>query len=174
MTSKKSNFIEQLFESILWKSRLIVFLAVIFGVLASLALFVTGSYEIWHTIKHIFPGGNIEPDYSKLLIGIIGAIDLYLIAIVLLIFAFGVYELFISKIDIAHGDDKEHNVLEITTLDELKTKLLKVIIMVLIVTFFKTVLAASFQTPLEMLYFALAILAVAACSWFLHGRDHEK
>ena len=174
MASNKRNIIEQIFESLLWKSRLIVLLAVVFSVLASLGLFVTGSYEIWHTIRHIFPGGGAEPDYSKLLIGIIGAVDLYLIGVVLLIFAFGIYEIFISKIDIAHEAGEAHNVLEITSLDELKNKLLKVIIMVLIVTFFKTVLSASFQTPLEMLYFALAILAVASCIFFLRHREHEE
>ena len=172
MTKKPRNILEQLFENLLWKSRLIILLAVIFGIIASTALFLTGSYEIWHTITHITSQENHGIDYSKLLIGIVGAIDLYLIGIVLLIFSFGIYELFISKIDIAHDEaNKEHNILEISSLDELKNKLLKVIIMVLIVTFFKTVLSANFQTPLEMLYFALAILAIATCAFFLR---HEK
>ncbi len=172
MTKKPQNLLEQLFENLLWKSRLIILLAVVFGIIASTALFLTGSYEIWHTVTHIISPENHVVDYSKLLIGIIGAIDLYLIGIVLLIFSFGIYELFISEIDIARGEvNKEHNILEISSLDELKNKLLKVIIMVLIVTFFKTVLSASFQTPLEMLYFALAILAVATCTYFLR---HEK
>jgi uncharacterized protein (TIGR00645 family) len=173
MKNNKSNFLEQLFESILWQSRLIVLLAVLFSILASLALFVTGSYEIWHTVSHIYQGPGHEPDYSNLLIGVIGAVDLYLIGIVLLIFAFGIYEIFISKIDIARDGDM-HNVLEITSLDELKNKILKVVIMVLIVSFFRTVLGATFSTPLEMLYFALAILAVAACIFFLRHREHEE
>ena len=172
MAKNPRHLFEQLFENLLWKSRLIILLAVVFGVIASAALFLTGSYEIWHTITRIISPENLEPDYSKLLIGIIGAVDLYLIGIVLLIFSFGIYELFISKIDNARSEgNKEHNILEISSLDELKNKLLKVIIMVLIVTFFKTVLNASFQTPLEILYFALAILAVATCSYFLR---HEK
>ncbi|MEL6501874.1 MAG: YqhA family protein [Cyanobacteria bacterium J06623_1] len=36
---------------------------------------------------------------------IIGGVDYYLIGIVLLIFAFGIYELFISEIEIKHQDD---------------------------------------------------------------------
>ena len=175
MVKSPRNLLERLFEELLWKSRLIILLAVIFGVIASAALFLTGSYEIWHTITQIIPPENHEPDYSKLLIGIIGAIDLYLIGIVLLIFSFGIYELFISEIDNARSEgNREHTILEISSLDELKTKLLKVIIMVLIVTFFKTVLSASFQTPLEILYFSLSILAVAVCSYFLRHRESEK
>ena len=174
MLKNQSKFIEQIFEGLLWKSRLIIILAVIFGIIASAALFLTGSYEIWHTVTHIIQPGSSEPDYSKLLIGIIGAIDLYLIGIVLLIFSFGIYELFISEIDAARGNDDNHNILEISSLDELKNKLLKVIIMVLIVTFFKTVLSTNFQTPLEMLYFSLAILGVAACSYFIRKMESDK
>ncbi len=175
MTKKSPNRIERAFENLLWKSRLIIILAVIFGVFASAALFLTGSFEIWHTVTHIISQAHQEPDYNKLLIGIIGAIDLYLIGIVLLIFSFGIYELFISEIDEARGEGNHgHNILEISSLDELKNKLLKVIIMVLIVTFFKTVLSASFQTPLEILYFALAILAVAACCHFIRNIESEK
>ena len=175
MVKSPRNLLEQLFENLLWKSRLIILLAVVFGVLASAALFLTGSFEIWHTITHIISPENHEPDYSKLLIGIIGAIDLYLIGIVLLIFSFGIYELFISEIDPARGEEgREHNILEISSLDELKNKLLKVIIMVLIVTFFKTVLSARFQTPPEILCFALAILAVAVCSYFIRNIESEK
>ncbi len=175
MNKNKSGLLERIFESLLWQSRLIVMAAVIFGLIAAFALFFAGSFEIYHTVKHMFPEGAHEPDYPQLLIGIIGAIDLYLIGIVLLIFAFGIYELFVSRIDIAHeGDGSQHNILEITTLDELKNKLIKVIIMVLIVSFFKTILSTHFQTPIEMLYFGLAILAVAGCTFFMRKLDHDE
>jgi uncharacterized protein (TIGR00645 family) len=141
--------------------------------LGSLALFLSGSFEIYHTIIHLFPEGSNEPDYNKLLIGIIGAVDLYLIGIVLLIFSFGIYELFISKIDIAQ-EGHSHNILEITSLDELKNKLIKVILMVLIVSFFKAILSTSFATPLEMLYFGLAILCVSACTFFIRKIEKEE
>lgn len=164
--------IEQIFEKLLWKSRLFILIAVIFSVLAAAALFIAGSYEIYESIIQAIPKDHLEPDYAKLLAGIIGAVDLYLIGIVLLIFAFGIYELFISQIDIARKD-KEHNILEISSLEELKNKLMKVIVMAMIVTFFKTVLSATFQTPLEMLYFALAILAIAGCTFFIHSIDKD-
>jgi len=175
MQKNKRNALEQVFEAVLWRSRLIILLAVIFSAIGSLALFFSGSFEIYHTVRHLFPEGSSEPDYSQLLIGIIGAVDLYLIGIVLLIFAFGIYELFISRIDIAREGDEgpHHNILEITSLDELKTKLIKVIVMVLIVSFFKSILSTSYQTPLEMLYFGLAILCVATCTFFLRKIGEE-
>jgi len=169
----KPSWLEQTFEAMLWKTRLIILLAVVFGIIGSLSLFVCGSFEIYHTVTHLVSEGHAEPDYNKLLIGIIGAIDLYLIGIVLLIFSFGIYELFISKIDIA-SDGHSHNILEIESLDELKNKLIKVILMVLIVSFFKTILSTPYTTPLEMLYFGLAILCVAACTFFIRKIEKEE
>ena len=51
--------------------------------------------------------------------------------------------------------------------NQLKDKIAKVIIMVLVVNFFQRVLHTSFATPLEMLYFALSITALAVGLYFL-------
>jgi len=59
-----------------------------------------------------------------------------LIAVVLLIFSFGIYELFISEIDDAENSEVGSKILAIHSLDELKDKLGKVVVMVLIVSFF--------------------------------------
>ena len=90
------------------------------------------------------------------------------IGVVLLIFGFGIYELFISKIDIARRDEAV-TILEIENLDELKNKIIKVIIMVLIVSFFESVLKMSmeYNEPLEMLYFALSIFSLSLGVYFI-------
>ena len=94
------------------------------------------------------------------------AIDLYLIAVVLLIFSFGLYELFICKIQIK--DESSSKVLEIHTLDQLKDKLAKVIVMALIVAFFSKVLNMCMKSTQDMLFFAISILALAIGLYFLH------
>jgi uncharacterized membrane protein YqhA len=108
-----------------------------------------------------------------ILIGIIGAVDYYLIGLVLLIFSFGVYELFISEIDIARVESGFGSILDIDNLDDLKNKILKVIIMVLIVTFFQVILLHyhDIKTPLEMLYMAVSICLICVGVYFLgrHG-----
>lgn len=105
-------------------------------------------------------------NYNDLVVNVIGGIDLYLIGIVLLIFSFGVYELFVSKIDPAR-QDREINILEIKNLDGLKTKLLKVIIMVMIVHFFKLIMTIHPHKPLEILYLAGGVLMISVCTYFL-------
>ena len=91
---------------------------------------------------------------------IISSIDMFLIGIVLLIFGFGVYELFISEIDIAK--DKFSSTLKISTLDQLKNKIIKVVIIVLIVKFFEKILklTPNFNTPQDLLLLSISILAI--------------
>jgi len=86
---------------------------------------------------------------------------LFLIGIVLLIFGFGIYELFVSEIDFANSKFNE-STLKIRDLDQLKNKIIKVIIIVLIVKFFEKVLKFSenFTDPLDILYFSISILSI--------------
>ncbi|MDB2622652.1 YqhA family protein, partial [Flavobacteriales bacterium] len=87
---------ENKFEKALWSLRYVVILSVILSILSSIALFVIGSWDILQAI--IFKNPLFDPSITNnndLLFGIISSIDLFLIGIVLLIFGFGVYELFI-------------------------------------------------------------------------------
>jgi len=172
------GIIEKVFEGLLWNSRFFVLLAVIFSMIGGIALFIVASGDIINIAKVVVDVyiNHAHPDkFHEMLVGeLIGAIDLYLMAIVMFLFGFGLYELFISKIDIAakNGSSK---ILEIHSLDELKDKLAKVIIMVLIVSFFKRVLHTQYAGALELLYFALAIFFLALSLYFMHkgGNDHE-
>ncbi|NPA88051.1 YqhA family protein [Caminibacter pacificus] len=172
----KRGIIEAIFEASLWKSRLIAILAVIFGMIGAVSLFLIASADVWHmaviTYKYFFMHYHPENFHEELIGGIIGAVDLYLIAVVLLIFSFGIYELFISEIDDAENSEIGAKILAIHSLDELKDKLGKVVVMVLIVSFFKKVIHMDFNTPLSMLYLAGSILALALALYFMHKGEH--
>ena len=165
------KFLEQIFEWTLWQSRLFVVLAVVFGMIGGIVLFVVASMDIYHvaifTIESIFAHHHPANFHEKLVGDIIGAVDLYLIAVVMLLFSFGLYELFISKIDAAERSETS-KILQIHNLDQLKDKLAKVIVMVLIVSFFKRVINMEYHGALEMLYFALSILALGLALYFMH------
>ncbi|MBP6343962.1 MAG: YqhA family protein [Candidatus Omnitrophica bacterium] len=166
----KQSLLEKTFESILWKSRLSTIFVVIFSAIGALGLFIMGSLEIYHAIAVLWDLEHHTKATEEILINVIGAIDLYLIGVILLLFSFGIYELFISRLDEAHSDGGD-NILNITSLDELKTKMLKVIVMVLVVSLAKVVLGTTFSTPLEILYFAISILCVAAAVFFIRKHD---
>ncbi len=165
------KFIESIFERVLWDSRFFVLLAVIFSMLGGISLFVVASMDVWNVVVSVVDVylNNLHPEHfhEEVVSGLIGAVDLYLMAIVLFIFGFGLYELFISDIDIAK-QSASSKILEIHSLDELKDKLAKVIVMVLVVSFFQRVLHTQYTGALEMLYFSISILSLAVALYFLH------
>ena len=163
--------LEKMFENGLWKSRFIVILAVIFGFMGAVILFLVASVDIINVAKfvitNVINGTHPEHFHEDIVAGIIGAVDLYLIAVVMLIFSFGIYELFISKIEAVGLKENENTILAIHSLDQLKDKIAKVIVMVLIVSFFQKVLHTSYDGALQMLYFALSIGILSVGLYFL-------
>jgi len=170
---EEQSVIESIFEGTIWRSRFVVILAVIFGLVGAIILFVVASFDIASVASYAFNGLFAHPHpenfHENIVAKIIGAVDLYLIAVVMFIFAFGLYELFISHIDEAKGHGQ---ILAISSLDQLKDKIAKVIVMVLVVNFFQRVLHTSFSSPLEMLYFALSITALSVGLYFLSKVGH--
>ena len=163
--------LEKFFENAMWKTRLFVLFPVVFGLIGAIILFIVASVDIFevlvYTLDVYLNGLHPENFHEEIVSKIIGAADLYLIAVVMLIFAFGLYELFISKIDAAENSKSGNNILAIHSLDQLKDKIAKVIVMVLIVSFFQKVLHTSYDGALQMLYFALSIGILSAGLFFL-------
>jgi uncharacterized membrane protein YqhA len=173
---KDQNWLEKMFEKSLWSMRFTVMLAVIFGLISALLLFIIASVDVYKAagllVGHYLYAIPAEHFHAQVLTAIIGSVDLYLIGVVLLIFSFGLYELFVSEIDVAKTS--EHGgILEIGSLDELKNKVSKVIILVLVVSFFQRVLTMEYNTPLEMFYLALSIFALSTGLYFLHKHDSK-
>jgi uncharacterized membrane protein YqhA len=174
------NRLEWLFESLLWKSRYVVLMAVVSSLISSFILFFFATGEVLglfgKIVKKFWSAENkgsgihfSEGFHNDLVSTVIGAVDDYLLATVLLIFALGLYELFISKIDHAEEDAQTGSrILLIKNLDDLKDRLAKVILMILIVTFFKNVIHATFDQPLQILYLGGGILFVALALYFTH------
>ena len=159
------------FENALWSTRFIVLISVVLSIISSIMLFLLGGWDIIQAI--VFKNPLLNKDIltnNELLFNIISSIDLFLIGIVLLIFGFGVYELFISEINFAK-DKFADSTLKINSLDQLKNKIIKVIIIVLIVKFFEKVLKLShnFTTPKDLIFFSLSILAICI-GYFLINR----
>ncbi|MCX6061167.1 MAG: YqhA family protein [Campylobacterales bacterium] len=173
------NFIEKIFEQGLWSSRFIIILAVVFGLIGAILLFTIASFDIYHTAIYVINTyatyAHPEHFHEEVVGGVIGAVDLYLIGVVMIIFSFGLYELFISDIDPAkdeHGT--ENQLLAVHSLDQLKDKISKVIVMVLVVGFFQKVGHTVFTGALELLYLALSITAVAVGLYFLSKVGHHE
>ena len=164
--------IELFFESLIWNFRFFILIPVIFSLLSALRLIVIGTIDIWMgltlAIDHQDPEGEMT---IKTVTYIIGGVDYYLIGIVLLIFAFGIYELFISEIEINYQDDS--SILQSNSLEELKGKLVNVIVVALIVSLFKQMLSIEIGRLSDIIYIALAILLISISQYLLH-LSHTK
>jgi len=170
---------EKLFESFLWKSRLVVLAAVIISLVSSLAMFYMATIDSVYMIAHLIEYPSLETTArlqlrSDTITHVVELIDGYLLAIVLLIFALGLYELFISKIDQAENAENASQVLVINSLDDLKARLSKVIVMILIVKYFEHALSMSFKTPLDLLIFSGGIAFIGLALYLTHAADGHK
>jgi len=172
--------LESLFESFLWKSRLIVLAAVIISLVSSLAMFYMATIDAAYMISHLAEYSSLADEArlelrSTTITHVVELIDGYLLATVLLIFGLGLYELFISKIDQAENAENASQVLLINSLDDLKARLSKVIVLILIVKYFEHALDMKFSTPLDLLAFAGGIAFIGLALFLLHmGDKHEK
>ena len=158
--------IVKVFESCLFHSRFITLFAVLGALFSSVIMFILGTMKIANTAA-IFWGqitGVQDASYGQgaLVALFVSSVDIYLFATVLLIFSTGLYELFISKIRPAsqHSESRPHW-LEVSSLDDLKSSLGKVILMILIVWFFEKSLIIEYHTALDLLYLGVGILLVS-------------
>ena len=171
MEKNKSNFlkkIELIFEDFLWNSRLLALLAVVPSLIASFTLFVIGSKKIFKLFEYTFLSNqDIKGDFHKFALEtVITAVDIYLIATIMIIFSLGLYELFISRIDVA--EDSPLTLLNIKNLDDLKEKLGRVILMVLIVSFFKYATHLNYNSAKDILMLALSIGTIGFSLYISH------
>ncbi len=118
---------------ILARSRYLMLIAVFGSFVASVRLLIYGALETVISISHTTKASVSRENSKQLILSFIEVVNLFLLAIVFYITALGFYELFIDdriKVPIW---------LEIHTIDDLKTQLTSVIVVVLSVLFLSEV-----------------------------------
>ena len=164
-----------LFEQFLYGTRFTTFLAVVGSLVASIVLFVKGTINIirgvYYFATHV---GSNQIDDHHLVAEFVSAIDIFLFSTVLFIFALGIYELFINKIDIVNRNKEDRpGWLVVKSIDDLKTSLGKVILMILIVSFFEHSLSMKYDSILQLLYLGIGILLISAALYLTHKSSHH-
>ena len=137
-------------KRILEKSISLVLIAVITSLIASVAAFAWGALKTIMVLLHLVTSFGKDP---SAVIELIALMDTFLIATALLIFAVGMYELFIEDIKLPEW-------LVIHNLHDLKVKLGSVIILVMAVTFLEHLV--EWKDPQGTLYFGVAVALVSA------------
>ena len=150
------------FERLLWNSRLLMLVPVVFSVLAALCALCLATADVIHLIvlTSRYVTAPREALHAQIVTGIVRAVDGYLLTAIMLIFAMGLYELFVGRIEAAEKSEVAPRLLLIQSLDDLKDRLAKVVVLILVITFFQQALAMSFASARDLLFLALGTLLV--------------
>ena len=144
--------LENHLENFLLSFRYVVFLVVAVLMVSSFVAFYLGAKSSFEAFAHAFAG----EESSVVILYLVSSLDEFLLGIIMIIISLGLYELFISKLDVLEEETMPFlNWLKFTSLEDLKAVLTKVIIIILMVYFFKTVIVMKFDSPLSILYLAI-------------------
>ena len=172
--------IELFFEKLLWNGRFVVMFAVIASMAAAIAIFYMATVDVVYLVIHMvhYADPALAADARKLIhdetiTHVVEVVDGYLLATFMLIFALGMYELFVSDIDEARSSKTSSKILVIESLDDLKTRLAKVILMILIVTLFEEALKMQLTSSLDLLYLGGGIALIGLALYLAHKSESQ-
>jgi len=157
-----------------------VMIAVIASLVVALEAFVMATVDVWGVFRYLtsyIAQANTDAGSTvrtQLITAIVKAIDGYLVAAIMLIFAFSLCELFISHIDIAQRSETMARLLQIRSIDDLKDRLAKIVLLVLIVEYFQYALQTPFNTALDLLYFAAGIVLIGGAIYLTKDKGTAK
>jgi len=147
---------------------------------AATAIFYMATVDVVYLVGHMlnYADPALATDVRKAMhdetiTHVVEVVDGYLLATFMLIFALGMYELFVSDIDEARGSKTSSKILVIESLDDLKARLAKVVLMILIVTLFEEALKMKMATTLDLLYLGGSIALVGVALYFTHKAESQ-
>jgi uncharacterized membrane protein YqhA len=150
-------------------SRYLIGIAVAGTFVAATTLLIYGAADTCWLVSQLVLGGDTRPNAKQLVLSCIEITDIFLLATVLYVIAIGLYELFIDdRVPLPAW-------LVITDIDDLKHKLISVVIAVLGVTFLGKVMSWHGEQNLQSLGIATGAV-IAALTYFLNskgGKDKE-
>ena len=153
-------------NKLLSNTRYFILIAVFSSLVAAISMLVLAGIEVVQLVISAF-SINLDPESIKMLaVKFIGVIDLLLLGTVFYITALGLYELFI--------DDRVQLPpwLHINELDDLKNKLIAVVVVIMVVMFLENVV--TWDSGQNLLYLGIAIAVVIASITFFLGWSGKR
>ncbi|KAF3437340.1 hypothetical protein FNV43_RR20093 [Rhamnella rubrinervis] len=176
---------ESSIERTIFDFRFLALLAVGGSLAGSLLCFLNGCVYIVDAYKVYWSSCVKGIHTGQMVLKLVEAIDVYLAGTVMLIFGMGLYGLFISNVspDVPPSVDRalkssslfgmfamkeRPKWMKISSLDELKTKVGHVIVMILLVKMFERSKMVTIATGLDLLSYAICIFLSSASLYILH------
>jgi uncharacterized membrane protein YqhA len=147
-------------KTILEKSRYLALIGIIPLLVASVAAFVWGLVQ---TVQVVILGFSSLGMDKALILGFLLIVDIFLVAITLLIFAISLYELFIGEIDMPRW-------MVADSLNDLKVKLSSMMVLVLGIKFLEIFMQGGNAQDMFWLALAVALVSGALIAFGYFGR----
>ncbi|XP_061998779.1 uncharacterized protein LOC133716061 [Rosa rugosa] len=181
---------ESSIERTIFDFRFLALLAVGGSLAGSLLCFLNGCVYIVDAYR-VYWGSCVKGHHTgQMVLRLVEAIDVYLAGTVMLIFGMGLYGLFISNVpnDVPSNADRalkgsslfgmfalkeRPKWMKISSLDELKTKVGHVIVMILLVKMFERSKMVQITTGLDLLSYSVCIFLSSASLYILHNLHKE-
>lgn len=180
--------LEELIEQSIFNCRFLTLMGVVGSLAGSILCFFKGCTFVFESFTEYFFACLRGIGTGKVILLLVEAVDVYLMGTVMLIFGMGLYELFVSSFDVPDGNCFSNGQrttvcgsnlfglfhlrarpkwLEIRSLDELKTKLGHVIVMILLVGMFEKSKKVPIHSGVDLLCFSASILLSSGCLFLL-------
>lgn len=154
------------FLRFLSSSRYLIFVAVICTLIGATTLLGFGAVETVSLIRQLFDPAGESLKAKALILAFIELTDIFLLATVLYVIAIGLFELFVDdRLSLPHW-------LEIHDLNDLKEKLIGVLIVVMAVLFLGQVVTWDGERNL-LPYGAAIAMVIGALTWFVSQKPKK-
>jgi uncharacterized membrane protein YqhA len=137
------------FHKLLQGSRFLVLIPVVSLIIASAAVFVWGSVK---EVTAIIQLAQHRESSAEVSVAFIQLMDVFLVAVGLLIFGLGLEQLFIAELEVPGW-------LKLRTLHDLKARLSSIIVLVMAIVFLDYLVEG--KSALDLLYLGIAVASVA-------------
>ncbi|MEN6609907.1 MAG: YqhA family protein [Methanoregulaceae archaeon] len=164
--------------------RYVSIIAVISSFIGAVILFLLGALKIAGAVAVLIFGGEgisllteihgPSSATSAVVLLVINSVDLFLFALVLLIFSYGIFELFVRDIAVENAVDYP-SWIKIRSIGQLKSHLVQVIITILFVQFLEIVIVNGEKLlSWEAIVLPAAILFLAGAVYFMQAGHAEE
>jgi uncharacterized membrane protein YqhA len=164
-----------------FRARGVSVIAVIFSAVGAVLMFIVGAVTTINAIGAYFGTGEAEAFSTdaalEATVDVVSSLDQFLLGLVLLLFAYGVYRLFVVE-NAEAWEQKRQRIkapdwLGVTTVTELKVSLLEVTAVLLAVLFLKGILKDVDKTAWPDLVVPIAVGILGLTIWLIrNSEDH--
>jgi uncharacterized membrane protein YqhA len=167
-----------IFQRLLWVNRLLVLVAVVAGLVLAVGAAYMATVDIVYFAGLLLQYADSslgsqarEELQTEIVTAIVKVLNGYLISAILIVFSLGLYELFVGKIEAAEGSETASRLLYVSSLDDLKDKVARLILLVLTIEFFQRALHLRYDSSLDLLYLAGGVLLISGAFYLIGLRS---